>query len=306
MPREGSVLARRKAEAAAAAAAAASTDSGDTQTAKQKKRDKPEGGTKVEKKQKKVPIVEAAEESRAEQSTERYEEGLNDGGVAGGEDKQPSLDAKWEKERNAQATGRRIFVGGLSTETTEGEIRDLFQECGEIAGFHRPVDEWGGSKRFAFLTFNDAAAVEKACQYNDTEAFGEWIRVQVSEDKKAVNPGNAHFKPGTKRDGCSEVFVGNLPWDVDENMLWETFGAVGTVSQVRLVRDKQTDALKGFGFVQLDSDSAAEKAVATLNGQLLNGRPMRIDFQGNKTVIDEKAPSAWDSGDAPCGKKVVF
>ncbi|KAJ1888104.1 Eukaryotic translation initiation factor 4B, partial [Coemansia sp. IMI 209127] len=71
------------------------------------------------------------------------------------------------------------------------------------------------------------------------------------------------------------AFVGNLPLDTDEAQVRQMFGSSG-ISSVRLIRNRETDRLKGFGYVEFESAEALKSAVAK-DGSELGGRPLRID-----------------------------
>jgi len=150
---------------------------------------------------------------------------------------------------------------------------------------------------FAFITFSAAEGAVKAVEWDGSEYMGRTLRIQESTDSSNERKEKAKFTAGAKVAGCVEVFVGNMPWDVDEDMLRKAFEPAGKVLGVRLARHKDSGELRGFGHVQLDSDAACERAVNTLNGNDLNGRPMRIDYSGNKTVIygeaRRKQPPKW-------------
>lgn len=77
------------------------------------------------------------------------------------------------------------------------------------------------------------------------------------------------------------IYVGNLPFDADEDGLRKWFAQAGiAVQTLTLVRDRFTHELRGFGFVDV-SDDDAQRAIDTLNGQV---------FQGRNLVINEARP----------------
>jgi len=72
-----------------------------------------------------------------------------------------------------------------------------------------------------------------------------------------------------------KLYIGNLPWSATDNDLYAFFAAVGQVHSARVITDRETGRSRGFGFVEMDV-GAAERAMVDLNGQPLNGRPIRI------------------------------
>jgi len=75
----------------------------------------------------------------------------------------------------------------------------------------------------------------------------------------------------------ARLFVGNLPYSATEQTLRELFGEVGTVREVVLPTDRETGRPRGFAFVEFESDEAAERCIATMNGKDLKGRALRVN-----------------------------
>ena len=74
-----------------------------------------------------------------------------------------------------------------------------------------------------------------------------------------------------------KLYVGNLPYSATESDLSTKCGAFGTVESVKLITDRDTGRSKGFGFVEMSSDSEAQAAIDGLNGTDYDGRPMKLD-----------------------------
>ena len=73
------------------------------------------------------------------------------------------------------------------------------------------------------------------------------------------------------------IFVGSLPWSIEEADLRESFEVYGSVSSVKIITDKFTGRSKGFGFVEMENDAEAEKAIAELNGANVEGRTIVVN-----------------------------
>ncbi len=73
------------------------------------------------------------------------------------------------------------------------------------------------------------------------------------------------------------IFVGSLPWSIEEADLRESFEAYGTVESVKIVTDKFTGRSKGFGFVEMSNDEEALKAIEELNGVTVQGRAIVVN-----------------------------
>jgi cold-inducible RNA-binding protein len=74
-----------------------------------------------------------------------------------------------------------------------------------------------------------------------------------------------------------KLYVGNLPYTATEASIREAFSASGTVDSVNLITDRDTGQSKGFAFVEMSSDSEAQKATQALNGSTLDGRQIKVN-----------------------------
>ena len=73
------------------------------------------------------------------------------------------------------------------------------------------------------------------------------------------------------------IFVGSLPWSIEEVDLRESFEVYGTVDSAKVVTDKFTGKSKGFGFVEMPNDDEALKAIEELNGASVQGRTIVVN-----------------------------
>lgn len=74
-----------------------------------------------------------------------------------------------------------------------------------------------------------------------------------------------------------KLYVGNLPYTVAENDLKELFEGFGAVESVTLIMDKFTGQSKGFGFIEMPSNSEADQAIKALNETPLKGRTIKVN-----------------------------
>ena len=74
-----------------------------------------------------------------------------------------------------------------------------------------------------------------------------------------------------------KVYVGNLSYDVSNADLEQLFASHGTVESVQIIEDRMTGRSKGFGFVEMSSDSEAQAAIEALNGQEHGGRALTVN-----------------------------
>ncbi len=74
-----------------------------------------------------------------------------------------------------------------------------------------------------------------------------------------------------------KLYVGNLPYSASQETLTETFSQCGEVDSVNVITDRDTGQSKGFGFVEMSTDSEAQKAIQELNGTSIDGREIKVN-----------------------------
>jgi RNA recognition motif-containing protein len=97
------------------------------------------------------------------------------------------------------------------------------------------------------------------------------------------------------------IFIGSLPWSIDEADLRESFEAYGAVESTKIVTDKFTGRSKGFGFVEMPNDEEALKAIEELNGATVQGRSIVVNKsepkpEGERKSFSNNRPSGGYSG----------
>ena len=74
-----------------------------------------------------------------------------------------------------------------------------------------------------------------------------------------------------------KLYVGNLSYDTSSSELEQLLAAHGTVVSAEVIMDRATGRSKGFGFVEMESDSEAQAAIEALNGQMHSGRALTVN-----------------------------
>ncbi len=75
---------------------------------------------------------------------------------------------------------------------------------------------------------------------------------------------------------AKKLYVGNLPYSVDDETLHNHFAQFGAVDSAKVIMDRETGRSKGFGFVEMTDDSAADAAIEKGNGIEMNGRALNV------------------------------
>jgi RNA recognition motif-containing protein len=82
----------------------------------------------------------------------------------------------------------------------------------------------------------------------------------------------------------NRLYVGNLPFSVDESSLRSLFEQNDrTVEEIKLITDRDTGRLRGFGFVEMGNSQDADMAIQQLNGYEMDGRPLKVNEARERT-----------------------
>ncbi|XP_026359925.2 RNA-binding protein 34 isoform X2 [Ursus arctos] len=184
---------------------------------------------------------------------------------------------------------RTVFVGNLPVTCNKKKLKSFFREYGQIESvrFRSLIPAEGTlSKKLAaikrkihpdqkninaYVVFKDESAATKALKRNGAQiADGFRIRVDLASDTSS-------------RDKRS-VFVGNLPYKVEETAVEEHFLDCGSIVAVRIVRDRVTGVGRGFGYVLFENTDAVHLALKLNNSELM-GRKLRVMRSVNKEKL---------------------
>lgn len=152
--------------------------------------------------------------------------------------------------------GSKIFVGGLSWETTDEVFKDFFSKFGEIEESIIMRDKaTGNSRGFGFVTFTDPSALDQVLS-GELELEGRKV------DCKAAVPRDAVQSSGGNPGRTCKIFVGGLSSDTTTEGLKNYFTRFGGVAEAVVMMDNTTGRSRGFGFVTFETDDSVEKVIA--------------------------------------------
>nr|TKW02022.1 hypothetical protein SEVIR_8G217400v2 [Setaria viridis] len=163
-----------------------------------------------------------------------------------------------------EADAGKLFIGGISWDTNEDRLREYFDKYGEVVEAVIMRDRATGRARgFGFIVFADPAVAEQVIMEK------HMIDGRMVEAKKAVprddqhalskSGGSAHGSPGPSR--TKKIFVGGLASTVTEADFRKYFEQFGTITDVVVMYDHNTQRPRGFGFITYDSEDAVDKAL---------------------------------------------
>lgn len=91
----------------------------------------------------------------------------------------------------------------------------------------------------------------------------------------------------------TKLYVGNLPYGINDQSLSEHFAAAGSVVSATVITDRHSGRSKGFGFVEMASDAEAQQAIQMFHGQDMGGRPLVVN---EARPMEPRAPRPGGSG----------
>jgi len=221
---------------------------------------------------------------------------------------------KARKETNASA-GRSLFVRSLPATATSDKLTELFSQNYPLKHATVVIDpETKQSKGYGFVTFADAEDASRAMEeFNGHNFQGRKMKVEIAQprsremvakpgvdgkEKSVVSAEAAAFKKAreekmTESHKPPKLIIRNLPWSIKTpEQLAELFQKFGKVKHSTLPKVKDTQA--GFGFVVMRGRKNAEKAMAAVNGTLVGGRTVAVDWAVEKEVWENKSKIEGD------------
>jgi len=165
---------------------------------------------------------------------------------------------------------RKLFVGGLTRNTTESELKDYFSKFGEIESVSIKMDPYTGMSRgFAFMVFQNPKAIDKLLASGD-----HYI------NKRKVDP-----KRVSKKAQHGKIFVGGLTPEITDEDIKNYFGQHGTIVEVQTPFDKTKNQRRSYCFVTFDSKDVVYKLLKQPK-QMINGK--EIDVKKVKVNQDQR------------------
>ncbi|PNF22993.1 Heterogeneous nuclear ribonucleoprotein 27C [Cryptotermes secundus] len=187
---------------------------------------------------------------------------------------------------NSSHVPEKLFVGGLSWETTQENLQRYFSRYGEVIDcVVMKNSESGRSRGFGFVTFSDPANVSLVLQNGPHQLDGRTI------DPKPCNPRSLQ-KP-KRSNSYPKVFLGGLPSNITETDLRTYFTRFGKVMEVVIMYDQEKKKSRGFGFLSFEDDEAVDRCVAE----------HFINLNGKQVEIKKAEPrDSGKMGDGPPGQ----
>jgi RNA recognition motif-containing protein len=184
-----------------------------------------------------------------------------------------------------------IYVGNISFDSTEDDIKNAFAAHGEVKKITLPTDKFSGKPRgFGFVQMANADATAAAiAALNESEMNGRTIYVSESLPKDQVQKKKVGRRQN--RDVGTKIYVGNLNFETTAETIEDAFKAHGDVIECFMPVDYDGNP-RGFAFVSMEEE-AAVKAIEALNQSELDGRVLTVNKslpRGQKSQRSERPP----------------
>eukprot|EP00742_Colponemidia_sp_Colp-10_P000213 GILJ01000241.1.p1 GENE.GILJ01000241.1~~GILJ01000241.1.p1 ORF type:complete len:254 (-),score=38.06 GILJ01000241.1:262-1023(-) len=198
-------------------------------------------------------------------------------------------------------SSKTLYVGGLSYDANESDINSLFSDVPGLTSVRLlRTPDTQRSKGTAFVEFDTPENAERAAQVKaDIEHLGRTLKVALAQPKTFTPRGaprtsrfqQQSFGERIRPEGCTTVYVGNLPYTTTEEVLRELFQDCGSINSIRIAMGPDGRP-RGFAHVDFTSEEAVDKAMVK-NSTDLSGRTLTINFAFKKSgeARNERRPS---------------
>ncbi|XP_010557695.1 PREDICTED: heterogeneous nuclear ribonucleoprotein 1-like [Tarenaya hassleriana] len=202
-----------------------------------------------------------------------------------------------------QSDSGKLFIGGISWDTNEECLKEYFSNFGEVVEAVIMKDRNTGRARgFGFVVFADPAVAERVIKekHNINGRMVEAKKAVPRDDQNIINRSansSSQGSPGPCPGRTRKIFVGGLASSVTESDFRNYFEQFGTITDVVVMYDQNTQRPRGFGFITYDSEEAVDKALLKTFHEL-NGKMVEV----KRAVPKELSPSPSPSpGRSPLG-----
>ncbi|KAI7795431.1 heterogeneous nuclear ribonucleoprotein A1 [Triplophysa rosa] len=181
---------------------------------------------------------------------------------------------------------RKLFIGGLSFETTDESLRAHFEQWGTLTDCVVMRDpNTKRSRGFGFVTYSSGNEVDAAMDARPHKVDGRAV-----EPKRAVSREDSS-RPGA-HSTVKKIFVGGIKEDTDEEHLREYFCQFGKIEEVNIMTEKNSDKRRGFAFITFDDHDSVDRIVIqkyhTVNGHNCEVRKALSREEMNRVAEEEE------------------
>ncbi|XP_044511167.1 polyadenylate-binding protein 2-like [Mangifera indica] len=159
-----------------------------------------------------------------------------------------------------------LYVGDLDFNVTDSQLYDLFNQVGQVLSVRVCRDlSTRRSLGYGYVNYSNPTDAARALdELNFTPLNNKPIRIMYS-----------HRDPSIRKSGTGNIFIKNLDKTIDHKALHDTFSSFGNILSCKIATDASGQS-KGYGFVQYDTEEAAQSAIDKLHGMLINDKQVYV------------------------------
>eukprot|EP01038_Epipyxis_sp_PR26KG_P011291 gene11291-15148_t len=207
---------------------------------------------------------------------------------------------------------RTIYVEGIPFTSSEEDVANFFKSCGEIISIRLP--KWhdsGNLKGYGHIEFKNSKCASQALELTGQYLGNRYVTVdrpmqprilqsvpETNTSSKVISEENLR-KLKNKPPGCRKIFIKNLPYDITEEKIKNSFMIYGPITNIRLASWGHTNNKKGFGYIDFKREDSAEIAVKKSGSVTIEGRVITCDFEGGDPKGSFKGNSKYDKNSKP-------
>ncbi|GAV04231.1 hypothetical protein RvY_14542 [Ramazzottius varieornatus] len=185
-------------------------------------------------------------------------------------------------------TFTNVYVKNLPKDVDDDKLQAMFEKYGKITSHKVMVDDQNVSRGFGFVSFEAPESAEHAVnELNNSTEHGGTVPLYVGRAQKRTERQlelRRQFEDKKKerqnRYMGVNLYVKNLDENIDDEQLKKEFNHLGQINSAKVM--KENGRSKGFGFVCFNAPEEASKALAEMNGKIINGKPLYVAMAQRK------------------------
>lgn len=191
------------------------------------------------------------------------------------------------KIEEAKARFTNVYAKNIETNVTQEEFEELFKKFGPVTSCILSIDEEGSSRGFGFVNYEEHDDAQTAVnELHDSDYKGQKLFVARAQKKSEREEELRRSYEAAKNEKLSKsegvnLYLKNIPEEFDDERLREEFSPFGTITSCKIMR-APSGVSRGFGFVCYSAPDEANKAVAEMNGKMMDSKPLYVALAQRK------------------------
>lgn len=191
------------------------------------------------------------------------------------------------KIEEAKARFTNVYAKNVETGVTQEQFEELFSKFGPVTSCVLSIDEEGNSRGFGFVNYEDHEHAQAAVnELHDMDYHGQKLFVARAQKKSEREEELRRSYEAAKNEKLAKsegvnLYLKNIPEEYDDEQLRELFAPYGTITSCKIMK-ATSGVSRGFGFVCYSAPDEANKAVAEMNGKMMDNKPLYVALAQRK------------------------